>query len=54
MFSMEKRPEDRKGREEKLSRFKIHEGKIKAWYATRIVDGRTVREDHLVIGQSHG
>ena len=40
-FSSEKRPEDRISRGETLFRFKIHEGKIKAWYAARILDGRT-------------
>lgn len=45
-FSSEKRPEDRLSHEENVCRFKIRNGKIREWYAARIVDGRTVWEDH--------
>lgn len=45
-FSSEKRPEDRVSHEENVCRFKIRDGKIRDWYAARIIDGRTVWEDH--------
>lgn len=45
-FSSEKRPEDRISRVENLYRFKIRGGKVREWYAARIMDGRIVWEDH--------
>ena len=45
-FSMEKRPEDRPAEEINLSRFKIRNGKVVEWYASRSVNGRVVWQDH--------
>lgn len=45
-FSSEKRPEDRMTKIEHLYRFKVKGGIVTEWYAARIVDGRTVWEDH--------
>ena len=45
-FASEKRPEDRTSHVEQIQRFKIQQGKIVGVYASRIVDGRVVWEDH--------
>ena len=45
-FSSEKRPDDRTAHVENIMRFKIQQGVIKSIFASRLVDGRIVRQDH--------
>lgn len=37
---------ERLSRFENVTRFEIRHGKVKRWYASRVVDGRVVWEDH--------
>ena len=37
---------EREARYENVARFKIRNGKVKAWYAERLVDGERVWSDH--------
>ncbi len=45
-FSSEKRAEDRTARVEDIMRFKIRQGVIVAVFASRVVDGRIVMQNH--------